>query len=518
MRQAIAGNIGPRRFDRPGPRAVESFVPVPTEGWDTESPQLPPSRARVFDNWIPHGIQLELRKGHSAHATGISDPVETLMAYNAGVASTLFAAALTSVYDATTTGAVGAAVLTAMGNARFSYTNMTTSGGSFLWICNGSVAPRHWNGSAWATPSLSITTYASTDIAYVYSYKERLYFIFKNTLTFGYLPTQQIAGTIANFPLGAVFNNGGRLVAIGSVSQDGGAGLHDMAVFLTSEGEIAVYQGANPGDSTDWALVGHWDVGEPIGDRPMVNLGADLGIITRNGLVSVLAIMSTGQNAEAVPYLSARISTPFREATALGFTGWDGVFVPSADLLIINSPTSATMAQQFVRHRVTGGWARFTGWNFQCFEVFRGLLYGGRTSGGVSLCLDGYDDAGADITGALATAWDQLKAVGVKTLMEIRPIVTVATRAVLRVIGRTDFRDSPPLPAWPSSTITNALIWGGPGVWGTQLWGGEDASTRQWRAISGDGHSVSIVVEARSNQSRFAFNGFDLRYQQGGQV
>jgi hypothetical protein len=497
------------------------LLPAPTQGWDTETPvaELPQTRARTFDNWVTRGVALEMRAGYTEHVTGITDPVETLMAYNAGGSSTLFAAAGDSIFNVTTPGSVGAAVVSSLTNARFSHTNITTSGGSFLWICNGLDDPRHWNGSAWATPSLSITTYTDNDISYVCEFKERLFFIFKNTLTMGYLPVQSIAGTVANFPLGAVFGYGGRLIALGSLSKDGGAGLDDYFVALTSEGEIAVYAGLNPGDADEWALVGRWYVGEPIGDRPLVDLGADLGVITRNGLVSVLQIMSAGNSPDAIPYLSAVISTPFRLAatSGQGFDGWEGVFIPSEDLVLINAPSGTETAVQFVRSRINGAWGRFTGWDFETFEVFGGALYAGASDGGVHLCFNSSSDDGEDITARLDTAWTVLQAPGnVKTLMEARPVLTTSTRAAVRMVGRVDYSDAPPLPPWPFSTITNALVWGS-GIWGTNLWGGEDTTTRQWRAVSGEGYAVSIVMEARSNQSAFALNGINLRYEMGGQ-
>lgn len=521
MRLALSQKPQSRWANRPGYAAREMFWPAPSQGWDTETPlaELPLERARVFDNWVPSGVQIKIRKGYAEHATGLTDPVETLMPYNAGASSAMFAAAGANIYNVTSAGAVGAAVVTSLSSARFSHTNMTNSGGSFLWVCNGVDDPRHWNGSAWAVPSLSITTYADNDISFVKAFKERLFFIFKNTLTFGYLGVQEVAGTVANFPLGAVFNYGGRLIALGALSRDGGAGLDDLFVILTSEGEIAVYQGLNPGDADEWALVGVYYVGDPIGDRPLVELGDDLGVITKNGLISVSRIMDGANNAEAGASLSARISTPFREAAAAGagFTGWEGAFVPEQDLLIVNAPYASETARQFVRHRVTQGWGRFTGWHFETFEVFNGQCYAGGSDGKVYLCFSGNDDNGGDITATLATAWSTMRSPLVKTLLEIRPIVSTATRAVLRVVGRTDFRDAPPLPAWPSSTLTNALVWGS-GIWGTHLWGGEDATTRQWRAISGDGHNVSLAMEARANQSEFGLNGMNVRYVVGGQV
>lgn len=519
MRQALARRPQPRAGRTPEWQAQIAFLPFPTQGWDTETPvaELPTTRARLFDNWLPKGTSGEIRRGYGDWVTGIGDPVETLLPYNAGATAALFAAAGDSIYNVTSTGAVGSAAQSDLTSARWSHVNFTTSGGSFLWACNGADDPRHWNGSAWATPSLTVTTYNDNDISYVAAFKERLFFIFKNTLVMGYLPVQSIAGTVSNFPLGAVFNYGGRLVALGSLSRDGGAGLDDYFVALTSEGEVAVYQGFNPASASEWALVGVYYVGEPVGDRPLVDLGGDLGVITQNGLISVGKTMNGAPEAERD--LFARVATPFRRAiaTGQGFSGWEGLLVPSENLLLVNAPSSTEAAVQFIRHHTTGGPGRFTGWDFETFEVFGGECYAGTSDGRVVKCFTGNDDDGEDITAALETAWTTAGFPGLKVLQEIRPVVTTATRSVLRVVGRTDFRDSPPLPAWPASTITNALIWG-VGIWGTNLWGGEDSTTRQWRAMSGEGHNVSLALEARSNQSQFALNGFNLRFTTGGQV
>lgn len=519
MRRALANDIGPRIANAPRWRGREEFLPAPTQGWDTDTPvaELPLTRCRKLENWVPKGVALEMREGHSDHVTGISSAVETLMGYAAGATSALFAAAGTSIYNVTSAGAVGAAVVTSLTSARFSYVNFTTSGGSYLWICNGADDPRHWNGSAWAVPALTIGTYTDNDIQHVMAFKERLFFLFKNSLTFGYLATQAVAGSVTNFPLGAVFNYGGRLVDASAVSRDSGSGLADLAAFLTSEGEVAVYTGTNPGDATAWSLVGVYYVGEPVGDRALVDLGDDLGVITLNGLVSLKTIMAGTDQVS--PPLTVRIGTPFQAAAAAGraLNGWEGIYVPSKDLLIINAPSSTTVAVQFVRHRVTGGWSKFTGWNFGCYEFYQGSLYAGGLAGNVQKCFDGYDDDGSDITGALETAWSTLGNPQLKTLMEVRTIVTTVTRAVYRIVGRTDFRDLPALPSFPLSTVTNALIWG-TGLWGTGIWGGVDYTTRQWRAIGGEGFNVSLAMEAKSNQSRFAINGFNIRFLPGGQV
>ncbi|HYC63260.1 MAG TPA: hypothetical protein VEC14_00900, partial [Reyranellaceae bacterium] len=473
----------------PKAEAREFFLSAPTQGWDTETPveELPQTRTGgPFDNFIPTGTSVSIRKGVSEHATPDIDdllletgdrllaetsdrlllesaaevfPVETLMPYVSGVTAALFAAAGASIYNVTSAGGFGSASLASRTSARFSFVNFTTSGGSFLWICNGADAPQHWNGSAWAAPSLSLTTFNATDIKYVFAHKERLFVIFKDSLTFGYLATQAIAGTVSNFPLGAVFSMGGELVAGATLSRDGGSGTDDFAVFLTSEGEVAVYAGTNPGSAADWALVGVYYVGEPIGDRPFVDLGPDLGVITAQGLISVLAVMAGEELGDANVF--ARIATPLQTAITAGrgFSGWEGLLIPSEGLLLMNAPVTATTARQFIRHTASKGPGRFTGWNFETFEIFSGDCYAGTSDGRVMLCFDGYDDDGADITAAGATAWSMLGAPGVKVLSEIRPAVTVPTLAALRAVGRADFRDTPALGAWPMAATVNALVW-----------------------------------------------------------
>lgn len=521
MRQALARPTPPRARQRPLATSRIAFLAAPTQGWDTETPisELPQERARTLDNWLPDGVAVRIRKGIDEHATGLGAAVETLMPYNAGATQTLFGAAGTSVYDVTSAGAVGAAVLTSMGNARFSHVNFTTSGGSYLWICNGSADPRHWNGSAWAVPALSVTTYTDNDIFYVWESKQRLFFLFKNSMTFGYLPADSVAGTVSNFALGSVFQFGGRLVAGFKLSRDAGDGLDDYTGFLTSEGEVAIYQGSNPASADEWARVGTYYCGEPIGDRPIVVLGGDIGIITVNGLVSVLGLMAGTLNAPLgrSAYVTERISTAWRAAVAVGRSrsGWEGLIVPSEGLLLLNAPDDEETSVQFVRHQATGAPCRFIGWNFMTFEVFDESVYAGGIDGAVYKCFVGYNDNGIDITASHDTAWTGLGSPLTKTAKEARALLTSATSASIRMVARTDFRDAPPLGAWPAATITNALIWGS-GDWGEKLWGGEDYTTRQWRAVSGEGHNLSLVVQARTSLSQLSVNGYQLTYELGG--
>ncbi|WP_135210363.1 hypothetical protein [Vitreimonas flagellata] len=527
MRIALKGNRGPRRRQAPVWTAASDSWPAPTEGWDTETPaaELPPTRAIVFDNWIPHGVELEMRRGMDAHVTGIANQVETLMPWNGGAASKLFAASNGSLYDVTSAGAVGAASLTGQSSDFYRWVNFQTPATlPFLWVCNDSAVdvPQHFNGTTWSAPTLNMPVgYTASDITCVWESKQRL-FVLLGGLTAGYLDIESIAGDVTKLPLGSVFSKGGELVDGTRVSRDGGDGMEDFTAFLTSEGEVAVYAGSDPSDATDWTKVGRWWVGEPVGKRPFVDLGADVGILTRNGLVSLLAVMAGAGDVDPAtfPFITARISTPVRERARIDPSNpiWQACVYPGGDLLVINGPLSTTGAQQFVRHRITGCWGRFTGWNMACLCEFNGKLYGGGIAGDVYLLDSGHDDNGEDIIGEIQWPWSSLGSRGVvKQMVKARPIVTTETGAAISMVARADYADTPPVPTAPDSTLSDGLVWG-EGRWGEGRWGGRSLGARQWRTISAVGHAISIVLRARSRQSKFALNGLDMIFNLGGPV
>lgn len=69
-------------------------------------------------------------------------------------------------------------------------------------MVNGQDAPIYYNGSAFVTPSLAGVT--ATDIINVTTHHRRLFFVFNDSLIFGYLPVVSVAGTVATFDIGGL--------------------------------------------------------------------------------------------------------------------------------------------------------------------------------------------------------------------------------------------------------------------------------------------------------------------------
>ena len=185
-------------------------LPAPVGGWNARDSlaNMAPTDAVTLDNLFPGVSSVGLRGGYQNHVTGITGQVETLMTYNGGSTDKMFGIAGGNIYDVTTAGVVGAAVVSGLTNSRWEYVNITTSGGSYLYAANGVDAPRLYDGSSWtaitgvSTPA--ITGVTTTSLVVPTLFKNRLWFIQKDTLKAWYLPTASVGGAANVLDLSSV--------------------------------------------------------------------------------------------------------------------------------------------------------------------------------------------------------------------------------------------------------------------------------------------------------------------------
>jgi hypothetical protein len=162
---------------------------------------------------------------------------------------------------------VGASVVSGLTNARWQHVNVATAGGNFLLAVNGADKLRGYDGTNWYTDgdgSHDITGVDSATLIHVNTHKERVWFVQKDTLKAWYLGTKAISGAATAFPFQSIAQSGGYpSVAMATWTIDAGFGADDLAVFITSQGEVIVYRGTDPSSATTWALVGVWQLGTP---------------------------------------------------------------------------------------------------------------------------------------------------------------------------------------------------------------------------------------------------------------
>ena len=492
---------------------------------------MPQTDAIRLDNFFPGSTDVSLRKGYTNHVTGLPSTVQSLLTYQSPSANKLFAASSGEIYDVTSAGAIGASwdtaswdtsswasvsnspVLTGLSNAKWESVNFTTSGGSFLFIVNGADAPRHYNGSAWATPTLSGVT--GSTINNVTVFKERLFFIINDSLSFGYLPINAVAGTVSTFPLGSVFNFGGKLVAAGSLTRDGGSGSDDYIAFITSEGEVAVYQGTDPSDANKWALVGVFKIARPIGKRCVVNVGPELIVITESGFVP-LTQMYAENEANYSKAISDKISGSIITAVTnfKSTFGWEALIYPKGQFGLFNIPNGVSGEfVQFVVNLSTGAWGRFTGQNAYCWGLLNGDLYfGGNTK--VYKADSGFSDAGVQIQGSAKTAFVYYGGRGTsKRFTAIRPIVSSDAQLPVSIGFDVDFNDGTSTYT-PSSATTTGSEWDNT-EWDVGLWAGTISSQLVWRSVADIGWNAAIRIKTSTQAQSIKWHSVDIYYEKG---
>jgi hypothetical protein len=499
-----------------GRASITKTRPAPVRGWNARDAiaAMDPSFAVTMDNMWPLAADVMLRKGSADHVTGIGGgtaEVETLATYRpASGSQVLFAWAGTSAYNASSAGAVGAAVLSALTNARWQTINFRTIGGHFLLCVNGADDLRSYDGATWtainggSTPA--ITGLTTSTIINIHAHKERVWYIPTNSMSVYYTAAGAFAGAVTALPLGAVFKKGGYLVAMGTWTLDGGDGSDDLAVFVTSEGEIAVYQGTDPASSSTWAKVGLFTIGTPIGRRCLMQLGGDLLIITTDGVIPCSKLAIANQNKTVA--MTDNIQTAMADAVQSYGTsfGWSATLYPGGTMMILNVPVASGSQQQFVMNTVTRAWARFKplgnnpGWPAWCFEVLNGELYFG-TTGKVRKAWTGFTDATLAIEGELQTAFDFYgDSTRQKEPTLCRPVIGWDSDPEQILIGV----DVDYIVNTPTSLVTLPSAAGGTwdsSAWDSGIWGGSLNYSRDWYGIEASvGFALSFHMRVKSSR------------------
>ena len=501
--------------------AEGASVPAPVEGWDAVSPlaAMSPKRAVQLDNWFPQPDWVELRNGHIEHSdTGSGVAVETLAKYQGVSSSFLFAASGTVIYDVTASGA-GMSSHTGMANARFQHINFATTGGSFLWMCNGADDPIYFNGSAWS--AAVITGVTASDIVNVNAHQNRIWVCLNNSLDAYYLATDSIQGAATKFALGGLFTQGGFLMAMGTWSVDAGDGPQDYAVFITSRGQCAIYSGTDP--ASNYALVGVFDLGAPLGRRCFVKAGSDLALNCIDGVIPLSKVMIFERAAIVKASLTQRIQRVMN-ASARSYRnnfGWQLISYPMGTRVILNVPViEGYLQHQYVMNTQHGAWCRFTGMNANCWELLNDRLFFGGNDGIVYEADEGGADPNTAIEADMRTAFNYFGQRGRnKRWMMCRPLFTTDQSVTPGLAFNVDFQEDAEVVPTQSSLPVGSK-WD-ESLWDTAVWSEEVVTQGIWTSVTGLGYCASIRVQAVVAASEEAgkvvlrLNGFDLTMQRG---
>lgn len=528
---------------RQKPRTAQNAAfPAPTGGWIANrskavarAANLLPGAA-ILENWFPTATGCKLRRGSARWATvgqGV-DPVLSLFTYNVGAQQQFFAATMSTIYDVTTianpytyvvgtendeqigTGndnVLGSSIATQIPRLEgqtggdWVTVQFSTDGGTFLRGVNGKDVPFVYDGGAFTTtPALTFEDGEQAepqDLSYVWSYKRRLFFIRGNTLDAYYLPVNSVGGELAVLPLGAIFPLGGTLLfgASWSLGTSDQGGLSAQCVFVTTEGEVAVYQGSNPDSIDDWRLVGVYRIGRPLGKNAHISAGGDIIVATTIGFLP----LSEAVQREYAALSPAAVSNPIEEAWSTAVSRrnaeeWHCETWPDGQMVIVAPPDTSTQGKTaFVANANTGAWCSFTGWNIRCMTIFRGQLFFGSDFGAVVRAYVSGTDQGQAYTGRYLGLYDDMGAVASRKIVQVS---RVTLQSSVQVSPTTDAHfdwvmDLPPAPNAESVSVDN--VWDA-AIWDRALW---DTSTdafvyQAWNSVGGSGARMAPSVQITS--------------------
>lgn len=505
--------------------ASGASIPAPIGGWDAISAleEMPPNRAPVLDNWFPSTADVRVRRGNASFATGMgTGPVESLLDYNGitATASKLFGAANNIIYDITAGGA-GSSSVSSLTNNRWQHVNFATAGGNFLVTVNGADAVRNFDGTTWTSPTITGSGITSANFIHVNIHKSRLWFIIKNSTDAAYLPVNSIAGTAVKFPLGSLCTKGGFLVAMATWTRDGGLGPDDYAVFITSLGQVIVYQGTDPATAATWSLVGSYDVGSPIGSRCFTKVAGDVALVNIDGVLPLSKAIMTDRGASQEIAITANINNAMNDAARSykANFGWELCPYPRGVMALVNVPIAAgSLQHQYVMNTLTGAWCRFVGMNANCWAVFKDNLYFGGNAGVVYHADTGGADNGSPIDAIGNTAYNYFKSRGqLKNWNMVQPLLTTDSDGRPALGLSTDFKDNAVLGTPIVSTIPSALY--DVALYDVDVYAIEDRTVADWTTISGIGQCASIHFRSSTNttaDSVMRLNGFNVLMERGG--
>lgn len=494
---------------------------APTGGWNARDSyaHMGPLDAVSMTNLFPSTTSVNLRNGFSNWATGLSGIAETLLVYSGGNHEKMFAATNAgSVYNVTASGAVGAPDITGLSNGRLEYVNMTTTGGSYIRWVNGSDPSEIYDGTTWTADGsgapADITGVTSSTLSNIALFKNRMWFIKKNTLETWYLATGAVGGAATKFDLSGIPRNGGYLVALGTWTIDAGYGVDDLWVAVTNMGEVIVFRGTDPTSAATWALVGVWAIGAPIGNRPFLKYSGDLLYISQDGLLPMSGALQSSRTNPRVA-LTDKIQRAVSDAVDLYGSnfGWQLLYFPKVNQLYLNVPFQAgSNQQQFVMNTISRQWCNFTAWQAACWGLFNDHAYFG-TSGAVCKAWDGLIDNAGDISGTCIQAFNMLGTDVPKRATLMRPTIMTSGAPSVAVALNFDFDltdNTTPLSFSPTGYATwdNAMS-----LWDSAIWGGGLVTQQNWQNANGIGRYAATFFKVTCQGIEVQWPNTDIEFE-----
>jgi len=385
------------------------------------------------------------------------------------------------------------------------------------------------------TASWSIPTFTGdmveADVAFVMSWKNRMWMVEENSGVAWYTDVNSQAGQVTKFVFGSKFANGGEVKALYNWTIDGGNGMDDYLVVVSRGGDVLVYQGLDPdlpsSDVNTLSLVGSYFIGEiPETRRIGVEYGGELYLLSTFGITSVRQLLQGVDPSNPTNGPALKISRFIRDALNEGKDEleWSMRINPADGFLQITTPwTEAATAIQYTQNLLTQAWGLWEGVPIHSADTWNAKYYIGDKSGNVWLHEGKLDGDAPGVPGRaidyyLFTSFQAPNGnhTDYKQVGFIRTIGVGAGNENIRVGAIYDYAVEQRIQRPAQNTTVGAS------QWDISLW---DAESSLWdlpikgvsgvNGVNGMGRTVAIAL-AGSASERINLVGFDVTFTQGG--
>tara|TARA_R110002153_G_scaffold139741_2_gene290515 strand:- start:1146 stop:2804 length:1659 start_codon:yes stop_codon:yes gene_type:complete len=530
----------------------EGLIPAPTKGVDGRNPlsAMSTSNCIYAYNLVPEEYGLDLRFGYREHqinavsSNGLG--FKTIMVYEGLSPSDtkLFGVTNEGIWDITVEG--GTPVLkrafstdTSADAGHGVYTNYLTDAGDQIMFYadskNGLFTYTKATNSWTVTTGINNVTEANVD--YVVVHKQRIWLIERDSSKAYYLPVGAKAGDATAFFFGSKFSHGGRLIGLINWSVDGGMGVDDYLVAVSSGGDVIPYQGADPAASSNtygvsWESRGTYYVGRiPAGRRFFSEYSGELYILSSFGLIGMSDLLNgVDMQASGSNSLSYPIAKVLR--TQLLLTGenlgWEPVFLPGVGKLLITSPINTETAEytQYSMSLTVEGWGYWRGVPIAVAVEFKNKVYFGTVDNKVyvmdvyrdNVLIDTSDEnaLGEPIEFSVLTSYSDGGSPGTnKRLQYVRPNFLAVNPPAYQTKVFYDYQiveDNFPFPIAP---VTTASVWD-TSKWDVGTWGtGGVVTEDRLQGASGMGRAVAVALRGEAS-AESQLVAFEVTWTSGG--
>jgi hypothetical protein len=500
---------------------------------------VPPGDALIMTNMIPNQYGVHVRKGYRQHSLAIpdGDGIKTLVPFQDDDANVpvnrLFACNSDGIYDCSVAGAVPTKVLNfpvkTDKTGWCSWHHYTTVAGQFILLCDQENGYFVYTAATntWAVGSVSGGVTAAV-LDFVTVWKNRVWFVEGSSGNAWYLPVGQISGNATKFEFGNKFKYGGYLKSIWNWTVDGGEGVDDYLVAISSAGDMVVYKGTDPAQAATFNMVGWWYIGKTTqGRRQGDDMGGELLLLTTYGLLQtsklIAGLPATDEQASISYKINSRINSVLQRGNTV--FGWQMIFNPAEQLIFIITPRETGRPwMQFVYSHTTRAWSQFVGLPMKCAEMFNGKMYMGDENN-VVWSYEGYADNVTLVdpeNNATAVEWECLTSfqnlespATFKRVHFLRPQFIGQARPSYSILARYDFDLTEP-PGSPAYVSPSGGLWNS-GIWDTDLWGGGYIVDQPPFGGTGLGRHIAMYLRGRSAAETIHV-GTDIMYDTGGML